>query len=100
MFAVVPFSVKLQHVLFAGFEPRCEKRPDHFQTQEIFVATVYGLSTIWLDLLEIIWFSHSVFFIIALHFLWFVNQWIVISGRLCSDLKAAASPTRPKMGRA
>lgn len=42
--------------------------------------------------------SHSVFFIAV--FLWLVNQWTVVSGRLCSNLKGAASPSRPETGRA
>lgn len=64
--AVVPLSVRVLHVLFAGFEPQCEKCPDHFQIQEIFVATVYGLSTIQLDLFEIIWFCmiHTQYFLL------------------------------------
>lgn len=43
--------------------------------------------------------SHSVFFIAALRSSWCVNRWIVVSGRLCSDLKGAASPTSPKAGK-
>lgn len=112
MLGVIPFSVELLHVLFASFDPQCGKSPDHFQIQEVFVTTVYGLSTIQLDLFQMIIFfffwtlfillflynSHSVFFIAV--FLWLVNQWTVVSGRLCSNLKGAASPSRPETGRA
>lgn len=38
--------------------------------------------------------SRSVVFIALLHFLWFVNRWATVSGRLCSDLKGAAGPAR------
>lgn len=53
-------------MIFAGFEPRCEKCQDHFQIQEAFVATVYGLSTIQSDLFEIIWFCtiHTQYFLL------------------------------------
>lgn len=70
MLGVIPFSVELLHVLFASFDPQCGKSPDHFQIQEVFVTTVYGLSTIQLDLFQMIIFF---FFLDIIYIIIFVQ---------------------------
>lgn len=85
MLGVIPFSVELLHVLFASFDPQCGKSPDHIQIQEIFVATFYGLSTIQLDLFQMILFYFFVQFTLGVFYCCFL---VVCKPMDCSFWKA------------
>lgn len=82
-------------ICFSQALSQCGKSPDHFHIQEIFVATVYG-SPIQLDLFKICFCTiHTQWLLLLFYISCGLSTYIAIaSGRLCSDLKGAAGPTR------